>query len=229
MAEDDFRGTARTFGQFEPGREMACVPRCAFFIEAQAAIGLAKPQSRKAVRDETQTFESVQGRIPATRRISVHRFQKSGEFVAHEHSCHFARVIDGIVHGPGGRQARVNHSESEFGISVNQRLSPEPVEQLLTIGSREDLIQRVFWAWPLARDISACEQVEIVISQHRHGPIAERDDFPHDGKRFRAAINQVAGQPEPVMSGVETSGFQKPHEFAVAALDVTDGVGCQWT
>ena len=109
------------------------------------------------------------------------------------------------------------------------RLSPEPVEQVLTIGSRENLIQRVFPAWPHAPAISACEQVEIVISEYGDGPIAEGDDFPHDGERFRAAIDQVARQPEPVMPGVETRGFQKPHEFAITALDVTDGVGCQWT
>ena len=47
-----------------------------------------------------------------------------------------------------------------------------------------------------------------------------------DVERSRTAVHEIAGQPQPIASGVEGQPAQQPAQGAVAPLDVPDRVGC---
>jgi hypothetical protein len=64
-----------------------------------------------------------------------------------------------------------------------------------------------------------------MVAEHRRGGVAQRHDLAQAGKRGRAAVDQIAGQPQPVAPGVEVEGLEQLDELGVAALEVADGIG----
>ncbi len=72
--------------------------------------------------------------------------------------------------------------------------------------------------------------MQIVVTQHGDGAIAERFDESQRGKRGRPPIDQVADEPEPVPGIVEVDQIEQTPQRLVTALNVTDRVdGHQWT
>ena len=108
---------------------------------------------------------------------------------------------------------------------MEQGLAAEPGEEVVAVGRAEDVVQGVATARPLARHQREREQMQVVIAQHRDGGRAERHDPAHDAERVRAAIDEVAGQPQAVARRVERAGREQGFELAQATLDVADGVG----
>ncbi len=80
---------------------------------------------------------------------------------------------------------------------VQQRPVAHPVHQLVAIGRVQHLPKGVLAA---QRAVPQChrEQVQVVVAEHARGAAAELHHAAQDAQGVRAAIHQVADEPEPV-------------------------------
>src|SRR5690606_18101959 len=86
----------------------------------------------------------------------------------------------------------------------------------------QDFANGVGLRW-LAHPRGRRQQVQVVIAQHRHGTLAQADDAAQAGQRLRAAVDQVAGEPEPGIGVAGQVGVrQKLFQRRAAALHVAD-------
>jgi len=64
-----------------------------------------------------------------------------------------------------------------------------------------------------------------MVAQHRDRAIAERAHPAQAAERVRAAIDQVADEPQPVPFGSEVQPLEQLLELVQAAVQVADGPG----
>ena len=69
------------------------------------------------------------------------------------------------------------------------------------------------------------QQVQVVVAQHRGCRIPQVPDETQAGQRLRAAVDQVAGKPEPVPARVEPDFLQQLSQLIEASLEIANGVG----
>ncbi len=97
----------------------------------------------------------------------------------------------------------------------------DPFEQGFGIGRLQDLGQRVA-CLQLADAGRGGQQVQVVVAEHGHAPLAQRDHLAQRGQRGRPAVDEVAGEPERGVVGGRQAG-QQLDEGGVATLEVADG------
>jgi hypothetical protein len=105
---------------------------------------------------------------------------------------------------------------------MEERAVPKPVEKVLAIACREDIMKRVF-----CTSTSSCgagEKVEIVIPEHGDPAVAEAADEPKHVERRRAAVYEIAGEPESISIGAIVELYQQRAKLFVATLNVADHV-----
>jgi len=107
---------------------------------------------------------------------------------------------------------------------VQEGASTEPVDQLITVGGREDVVQRVIAA-ALAEAGGDPEEMQVVIPEDDRGSVAEAAHVAENVERAGAAVDEVADEPESVARRCEPDLAQQPLEGVETPLDVADGVG----
>jgi len=111
-------------------------------------------------------------------------------------------------------------------LDVDQRAAPQPIEELVAVGRRDHLVERVVLA---AFDVTAGERqkVEVVVAEHDHGALAQIAHEAQHRERRRAAVDEVAHEPQPVPGAIEPRELEQALQLLEAALDVADRVGGQ--
>ncbi len=117
----------------------------------------------------------------------------------------------------------MHHEGIHLGRVIGQWTMPQPSHQLLTIGCRQYLVQGVF-ATDLVVSIVDCQQVQVMIAQHRDSVLAETPDKAQRGEGIRPPVDQVPGKPEAVRGGIEGYLIQQALQRVQAPLDIADGV-----
>lgn len=87
-------------------------------------------------------------------------------------------------------------------LPMQQRPSPQPVQQLVYVGRGEHLVQGVLPV-RLALPRGDRQQVQVVVAQHRDGRVAQLLDETKRVERVGSPVDQIAGEPEPVRGGIE--------------------------
>ena len=108
---------------------------------------------------------------------------------------------------------------------MQQRPTPQPVEQVVAIGRRENLAERVLGLELFAGGERGREQMQIVVPEDSDGRGAERLDPTQYVERPRAAIDEIADEPQTIARRIESDAVEQRLEFGGATLDVADGVG----
>jgi len=125
---------------------------------------------------------------------------------------------------PLRQEARMDHGGVPR--DVDHRAASQPVEQVIPIRRGEHFPQRVVLA-ALDMALGERQQMQIVIAEHDHGAISEIAHEAHGRERGRAAVDQVADEPQVVVRTIEPEGLEQRLQFVEAALNVADRVGCQ--
>ena len=67
--------------------------------------------------------------------------------------------------------------------------------------------------------------MQVVVPEHCARPVAEVGDEPQHVERTRAAVDEIAGEPEPIAAAIEVNLVQQRSQLGVASLHVPDYVG----
>ncbi len=127
-----------------------------------------------------------------------------------------------LRHGPGRQQTCMDHRPAAF--DMEQRLRPQPGQQVVTIRRGEDVFERVFLV-RLAVAFGLHHQMQVVIAEHHARRGSQRLDEAQHLERRRPAIDQVADEPGAVHGRIETDIVEKTAQRVVTALQVADCVG----
>ena len=82
-----------------------------------------------------------------------------------------------------------------------QRLLEQPADELLAVRRVEHRLQRVATPQRPVRIEVMCEQVQVVVAEHRAGVGPQRAHQPQRLERLGAAVDQVADELQPVAIG----------------------------
>jgi len=108
-------------------------------------------------------------------------------------------------------------------LGVRERAVTHPFEQRFGVRRVEDLADRV--AGPLGADAGGDgKQVQVMVAEHDRRARAELDEAAQGGERGRAAVDDVAGDPERRVAG-QRQRVDELLEGGVTALNVADGDG----
>src|SRR6266542_655201 len=204
-------------------RQMAggSLGRLAFGVEFHDSVGRAEAQAGHGVDDHAQAVDPAQAVVPAVRARAV---EVREEFPV-PGSAQFRldlsreRCRGGDV--PLRQQARVN--QHVIRLDVNHRPVTQPVDELVAIGGREHFCERVVFAF-LDNAVCEREQVQIVVAEDRQRALAQITHETQRGKRCRAAVDEIAYEPQAVLVAVESERAEQHPQLLEAALDVADRV-----
>jgi len=94
----------------------------------------------------------------------------------------------------------VDHQERS--LAIMERLATKPGDQFTAVFRFQDVMNRIFLSY--RGDVfGCCEQEEIMIAQHNANSVAETLHESEEGERVRAAIDEVAYQPQAICSRIE--------------------------
>jgi hypothetical protein len=127
--------------------------------------------------------------------------------------------LAGALGIPGRQHAGMHHQVTVF--EVRQRPGAQPVEQFGAIGGGQDVVQRVA-AMGTPDAPGHREQVQVVVAQDRHGPIAQAAHETQGLERGRAAVDQVTDEPQRRSGRVALDLGQQAFQAGQAALQVAD-------
>ncbi|MNQ64041.1 hypothetical protein D3C85_784450 [compost metagenome] len=110
-------------------------------------------------------------------------------------------------------------------VVVHEFLLAQPFEQFSAIGRFNDLAQGVglLQAFDIA---SGRQQVQVMVAEHAHQRFANAVEEAQGFQRLRAAVDQVAHQPQTIPLWVERHLFEQALQGLKTALQVTDSVRC---
>ena len=114
------------------------------------------------------------------------------------------------------------HHEIAVPIEVRERARKEPLEQRIPVGSREHLIQGIGAASAAAAEGDG-EQMQVVVSQHDECVICQRTHEPERLERIRAAVDQIADEPQAIAVRRELQLRDQRAQLLVTTLHITDG------
>ena len=102
----------------------------------------------------------------------------------------------------------------------------QPVEQLVAVGRAQNRSQRVS---AVRFDVAGGDhqQVQVVIAEHGDRARAEAFHEAQHRQRMRAAVDEIADQPQAVARRIEAALVEQTAQRRVTALDVTDCVSSQ--
>jgi len=202
----------------EPARR---VPRATLLAEIHPAVRRAEAQPRQRVDDDAQPILADERVIPRVRLVAVELAQECVAPRAAQHCFDFARERHDVARRPLRQRTGVHHQHAVFG--NGERPLREPVEQVGAIRRFENRRERVV-AMRVAMTGRNRQEVQVVIAKHGDGGIAKRDHFAQHGERIRTAIDEIAGQPQPVARRGEPDQRQEIAEFRMATLYVADRI-----
>jgi len=222
MAADNGNTGCAPVGMREPGLEtFGGAFASALFVQVHRVVGGAEAQPRAHVDGDAQAIEAFELLAPLSGLVPVQHAQEFIGAIAREHRLHLARQHERRGHGPRRQEAGVHHRE--LALDRHQRPRGKPSEQCVAILGGENGIERVV-GMRLAVAGGDRQQMKIMIAEHGHGRVAQRDHFAQHGQRIGPAIDQVADEPQAVGVGRETDEVEQLAEFGVAALDIADCV-----
>ncbi|MNY23893.1 hypothetical protein D3C86_1575770 [compost metagenome] len=108
-------------------------------------------------------------------------------------------------------------------VMMQQRQVAQPVEQLVAIRRVEDFAQGIALLQSLGV-VRHGQQVQVVIAEHAGHRFAHGKQEAQGFQRLRAAVDQIADQPQVVASRIEGHPIEQALERLQAALDVADGI-----
>jgi hypothetical protein len=191
------------------------------FVQQQPAFAVAVAQAGEAVGDEAQPVDAAQVRRPEVGLVAVHGVQKVGVAGALQFRFQFRGAGRGLGPGPIAAAAGVDHREAFFLI-----VRASAVDGAASAGCRRGPVRSgprrgcSFWRAVVAGGEG--QQVQVVVAEHHDGLLAEGLDVAQHRQRLRAAVDQIADQPERVGEWVEADAIQQRAELVVATLDVAD-------
>ena len=180
-------------------------------------------QKRSRVRALTTAQPVVAAQVvaPCARFVAIEDAQERFATAAGKDRLDFVRERQHTFRAPLRQHAGMHHQQ----VSVDDRKGPmrEPVGQFVAVRRFENRRQRVI---PMRVAVPRCDgqQVEIVIAEHGHRGVAQRFNLAQHAERVRSAIDEVAGQPQPVGGRREADQRQQVAELGMTALDVADRV-----
>ena len=169
--------------------------RSALLLELHRAVGGAEAHSRAGVDDRAQPVEALEIVVPLVRLVAVESAQESVGVFAREHRLDFGGQRDGRRGRPCGQEARVDEQLVAF--DRHQRPAGEPMQELVAIGRFEDRRDRVL---PVRLRVTRGhrQQMQIVVAENGDGGGAERLHVAQHGERIRAAVDEIADEPQAV-------------------------------
>jgi hypothetical protein len=114
--------------------------------------------------------------------------------------------------------------QDEAALDVHQRPVAQPGEQVGAVGRGQDLVEAVE-ARLAAQPGGGGQEVHVVVAEHADHAVALPLRPAQHVERARAAVDQVAGDPQAVDLRLVADAPEQPLEGGEAALDVADGVG----
>ncbi len=222
MSEDHAHVAALAVLPREPRFERrADVPGAALHLELDAPVARADPQPRERVDGESQAVHPPQRVAPRVRLIAVHLVEQSAR-VFPQRGFHFARQRDGGVGGPLRHEACVHEQRLASGVEMSERPGQQPFEQRVAIRRAEHVFDRVPRLDLALRRERDGEQMQIVIAEHRDGVVAERAHVAQCFQGTRAAIHEIAREPELVAIRAEAELCHESAQLVMTTLDVAD-------
>jgi len=111
----------------------------------------------------------------------------------------------------------------ERSLTVMERLTPKPLQQLAPIFCREHVVDGVFL--PKGDNpFRDSEQKQVMVSQHYASRGAEILDESKNGEGGRSAIYQVADEPQSICRRIKVDAIDELIELLAATLDIADSV-----
>jgi len=92
---------------------------------------------------------------------------------------------------------------------VHQRPRAQPVDQFTAVRRRQHIVERIVLARALEAFVLGHE-VQIVIAEHHHGALSERTHEAQDLEGFRASIDEITDEPQPVFCAEAQFRDQRP-------------------
>ena len=224
MTEDDAGSAPARLARLEPRNQRRGLRllRRSLDAQRQAAIRVDVAQSGEAIGDEAQALFAVAHVVPAVRLIAVEPLEQCCG-IAPQGRLEFACTLPRQLQIPLRRQTRVHHHQIQCPLFVKQRPGREPLEQGIAVGGGQDFVQGIVAANPgTARGHG--QQVQIMIAEGDRRCGAEGANSAQHRQRVRAAVDQVANEPEAIAIRAEAQGGEQRAEFGIAALYVADRV-----
>ena len=224
VSEDDGVAEVLPVGGFEPRAQVGGhFFEGGFVVVIEFVFQRQRAHPGKHVHNHAQAVVAFEVVAPRGRFVAVHFREEFFGFFAFQFGLCLARQRFGFGYAPLRQDAGMYHNV--FFAAYHQGLRAQPVEHFFAVGvfqNRGDGIA----AFDRAVAESDGEQVQVVVAE---------DDLdaafvPHGKlqrfKRFRAAVDDVAGQPECVGAVVETDFVEQGGQFVEAALNIADCVVC---
>ena len=117
----------------------------------------------------------------------------------------------------------MHHGPAQALIQMEEALAAEPVGDAARLRRGQERIEGVAGIGRMAA-VEDCQEVQVVIAQHRDDAAFQGQHMLHQGQRIRPSVHQVSQQPEAILGRVERDRPQQFPEFRIAALNVADRV-----
>ena len=176
--------------------------------------------AREGVDQHAHAVVAPERCIPCIRLIATHRFEHAR--VACNGGFHFARQRERGRHIPLRQYTRVHHQRVV--LEMRKLARRQPGQQRVAVGCLQNFLHGVA-RMDLAVAGVDSEQEQVVVAEHHRRSVAKRHDQAQGIGRFRAAIHQVACEPQAVVRRIEADPGKEAHQFIMAALDVADRIG----
>ena len=190
-------------------------------FEVEPAVEIAEAHPGEGVDDVAVALDPDQIVLPAIRLIAIHVVQQPLVLIAAQQTLHLAGAVAGGAGVPRRGDAGMYHHDGQVGVLCQQRTVAQPLQQLVPVRCLHQLLQLVFL---LERGdaIGDRQQVQIVVAEHGDGSVAQPLDEAQGIERVWAAGDQIAAQPEYVVSGIELGQIQQTAQVVVTALDIAN-------
>ena len=216
-------------GDLKPGNEaFRCCIKPFFAGQIQLTIGTDKAHAGEVINNQALAVCPPQAFLPAIGQVAVHIAEEILALVSLQNGLNLLRQTSGLACTPGGWNPGVGHTPVAAFVEHNQGLKSEPVHQFITIRCTKYGHQRIVVAHRLTAIMNG-EQVQIMISQHTAGPVAEAfaagAAWGSDRPRPARNCNTIAPRSFPISVGGALCAprlGKKPRPKDLTALESTE-------
>ena len=117
----------------------------------------------------------------------------------------------------------MGHHQLLLIIHLQHRLAAQPIDQFVGVRRFQQRRDAIFGFVAANAGVNR-QQVQIVVAQHHAHRRAERAHIAQHVQRGGAARHQIAGQPQLIALGIESSLSQQRLQFIETAVNVADKV-----
>ncbi|MNP20603.1 hypothetical protein D3C76_1131790 [compost metagenome] len=119
----------------------------------------------------------------------------------------------------------MHHRNVALFVVVHEFLLAQPFHQLGAVRGFDNLAKGVGFLQALDV-LPGRQQVQVMIAEHAHQRFADAIEEAQGFQRLRAAVDQVAHQPQAIACRVEGDLLEQALQCVEAALQVANGIGC---